>query len=91
MILITYWVIKFLVWAGIVFSLYSVVQPELMLQFFVKSLMWKMKWLGLKGMVEPAKDARNITRIWSVVMALIFFAISYIFGKVFFLGYVLKS
>ena len=88
---IIYWSIKILAWLGIIFSLYSVARPNLMLRFFIKTFQWKMKWFGLKGTIEPTGNAEKLTRVWSVVMALIFFGINYVFGNIITIGYVLEK
>ena len=91
MVLIVFWTIKILALAGVVFSIYSVFQPHQMLQILIKSFEWKMKWFGLVGAIQPGKNATNLTRIWSIVIALLFAAINYIFGNVVFIGYALKQ
>jgi len=90
MTLIAYWTIKVLAWAGIVFSIYSIVQPDRMLSFLIRSFEWRMKWCGLVGTVQPGKNALKFTRVWSIVIAFIFIGVNYIFGHIIFLASVLK-
>ena len=91
MIVAMYFVIKFLAWAGLLFSIFSVFDPHLMLKFFVRSMQCKLKWFGLTGEIRPDVNAEKRTRLWSVVLALIFGALVYVFSYVIVLGYVLKQ
>ena len=89
MALTIYWTAKIFAWSGSIFSLYSLLRPQLLLRFFMVTLRRKMKCFGFKGTLEPTAHAFNIARLWSVVMAAIFFGIHYMFGNVITLSYVL--
>ncbi len=85
-----YWIMKIFAWAGLLFSIFSVFNPNLMLKFFVRSVQWKLKWLGLEGQIRPAANAEKMTRLWSAVLAAMFGVLAYIFTYIFFIGYALK-
>ncbi len=90
MAIVIFWVIKIFSWAGLIFSLYSVVQPGLMLKLYVKSIQFKLRWFGMEGQIRPGPQAQTLTRVWSVVTALIFAGLVYVFTYVVEIGYVLK-
>lgn len=77
MAVMIYWIIKFFLCLGFVFSAYSVANPRLMLRFFLKKFEWKIKWFGLEGKVTAGPNALKATRYWSAVIALIFAGLVY--------------
>ena len=91
MAVVIYWGIKILLWGGLIFSLYSIFKPDQMLKLTVKAFECKMKWFGMKGHVEPAANAKDVTRIWSAVLVLIFIGIIYFLCNAITIGCVLKS
>lgn len=91
MALAIYWTMKIFAWTGIVFSLYSIIQPVLMQRLFLVTIRWKLKWFGFQGNVEPAANAAALTRLWSLFILMIFLGINYLFGNVITLNYVLQN
>lgn len=91
MIVVIYFVVKILVWGGLAFSIFSIFSPHFMLKLLVRSIQWKLKWFGMEGEIRPATNAKKITRLWSVVMVVVFGVLVYVFTYVIFLGYALRK
>lgn len=68
---IIFWVIVISAWGGFLFSLFSIIKPGHMLRLFTKTLQLKMKWFGFEGDIRPARNASALTRLWSVVIAVL--------------------
>lgn len=88
--IIIYWAIKIFLGIGLAFCAYSILYPNMMIKFLLKAFQLKMKWFGFKGSIEPGDNARRITRLWSLAMAIILGGTLYIFCLILSLGCVLK-
>lgn len=85
-----YWAIKILSWVGLIFSLFSIVKPQLMLKCILLAIQWNLILLGLQGEIKPKESALTITRIWSAVLAFLFALLIYIFTYVIMIAYEMK-
>jgi hypothetical protein len=82
-----YWIVKFFVGLGLIFCLYSCVQPKLMLNVLLWSMRRKLKLFAMEGEIRPASNALAVTRIWSIIFALIFAGLTYVFCSVVSIAY----
>ena len=90
MCVILYYVVKVVVWIGLIFSVFSVAKPDSMLNLTIKTIQWKLKWFGLEGQISPAHNARTAIRLWSAALALVFAFLVYVFTYILVIGYAIK-
>lgn len=88
--IIIYWMIKIVLWIGLLFCAYSAVCPNIMIQLLLKAFQLKMKWFGFKGNIEPGDNVKKITRLWSFAMVIIFAGLLYAFSWIFTIAYVME-
>ena len=77
-----YWTMNIMAWAGLIFFVFSVFNPDYLLKAIVRTVDWKLKLFGLQGRVFPADNARQITRVWAVVLSLVFAGIIYVYTTI---------
>ena len=85
-----YWAIRILSWLGLIYFLYSIIRPQGLIQFIIKAAGWKMACFGFKIDIKTTPQTESRMRIWSLVMALVFAGLVYVFAEIIVLGYVIK-
>lgn len=90
MAVIVYWSIKILSWVGLVFCLYCVIRPEAMTGFIVRTASWKLSWFALRATIQTTAQTASRMRAVSVVMAVVFTGLIYVFTEIITPAYVIK-
>ena len=87
MLVALHFVLKTFFVIGLLFSVYSVVWPQLMTNLLLFVARCKLRLLRFEGDIRPAGDASTAIRIWSALIALAFALFVYLFAYVIMVGY----